>query len=107
MEERCDLDGAFASMDESLCHPLRHRAVSGAIVEFELSLLWPTWIDYSGSIIGLLFALEGFAFFIEGFFLGIYIYGAKRLSPFVHWLTSFPIWLSGVTSAWFVVSANS
>ncbi len=82
-------------------------AVSGAIIEFELSLLWPTWTKYSGSIIGLPFALEGFAFFIEGIFLGVYLFGAKRLSPFVHWLTSFPIWISGVTSAWFVTSANS
>ncbi len=82
-------------------------AVSGAIVEFELSLLWPTFTRYSGSIIGLPFALEGFAFFIEGIFLGVYLFGAKRLSPFVHWLTSFPIWISGVTSAWFVTSANS
>ena len=82
-------------------------AVSGAIVEFELSLLWPTWMQYSGSIIGLPFALEGFAFFIEGIFLGVYLYGAKRLSPFIHWLTSFPIWISGLSSAWFVTSANS
>src|SRR2546421_12519192 len=82
-------------------------AVSGAIVEFEISLLWPTFTKNSGAIIGLPFALEGFAFFIEGIFLGVYLYGAKRLSPLVHWLTSFPILISGVTSAWFVVSANS
>jgi cytochrome d ubiquinol oxidase subunit I len=82
-------------------------AVSGTIVEFELSLLWPTWTKYSGAIIGLPFALEGFAFFIEGIFLGVYLFGAKRLSPFVHWLTSFPIVLSGTLSAWFVTSANS
>ncbi|HTK10431.1 MAG TPA: cytochrome ubiquinol oxidase subunit I [Ktedonobacteraceae bacterium] len=82
-------------------------AVSGAIIEFELSLLWPTFTRDAGAIIGLPFALEGFAFFIEGIFLGIYIYGAKRLSPLVHWLCSLPIVLSGLTSAWFVVSANS
>lgn len=82
-------------------------AVSGGIVEFELSLLWPTWTRFSGAIIGLPFALEGFAFFIEGIFLGVYLYGAKRLTPFLHWLTSFPIWISGLTSAWFVTSANS
>ncbi|HEY4388466.1 MAG TPA: cytochrome ubiquinol oxidase subunit I [Ktedonobacteraceae bacterium] len=82
-------------------------AVSGAIIEFELSLLWPTFTRYAGAIIGLPFALEGFAFFIEGIFLGIYIYGSKRLSPVVHWLCSLPIVLSGLTSAWFVVSANS
>ena len=82
-------------------------AVSGTIVEFELSLLWPTFIKGSGAIIGLPFALEGFAFFIEGIFLGVYLYGAKRLSPMVHWLASIPIVISGLTSAWFVVSANS
>lgn len=82
-------------------------AVSGAIIEFELSLLWPTFTKYSGAIIGLPFALEGFAFFTEGIFLGIYIYGAKSLSPLIHWLCSIPIVLSGLSSAWFVVSANS
>src|SRR5207237_336342 len=82
-------------------------AVSGAIVEFELSLLWPTFTRFSGSIIGLPFALEGFAFFLEGIFLGLYLFGWNRLSPFVHWLCSFPIWISGAFSAWFVVSANS
>ena len=82
-------------------------AVSGAIVEFEITLLWPTFTKYSGSIIGLPFALEGFAFFTEGIFLGLYLFGTKRLSPFVHWLCSFPIWMTGATSAWFVVSANS
>ena len=82
-------------------------AVSGVIVEFELSLLWPTFVKGSGAIIGLPFALEGFAFFLEGIFLGVYLYGANRLSPLVHWLTSIPIVISGLTSAWFVVSANS
>ena len=82
-------------------------AVSGAIVEFELSLLWPSFTKFSGSIIGLPFALEGFAFFIEGIFLGVYLFGTKRLSPMVHWLSSFPIWISGLTSAWFVTTANS
>ena len=82
-------------------------AVSGSIVEFELTLLWPTWARYAGAVIGLPFALEGFAFFIEGIFLGLYLYGTKRLSPFVHWLCSLPIVLSGAFSAWFVTSANS
>ncbi|HET7638710.1 MAG TPA: cytochrome ubiquinol oxidase subunit I, partial [Ktedonobacteraceae bacterium] len=82
-------------------------AVSGVIIEFELSLLWPTFINFSGSIIGLPFALEGFAFFLEGIFLGIYLFGWDRLSPGAHWLCSFPIWISGTFSAWFVVSANS
>ena len=82
-------------------------AVSGTVISFELGLLWPTYIKYSGSIIGLPFALEGFAFFTEAIFLGLYLYGWNRLSPRAHWLCSFPIWISGLASAWFIVSANS
>ena len=82
-------------------------AVSGAVVEFEISLLWSGLVKDAGAIIGLPFALEGFAFFIEGIFLGVYLFGAKRLSPVAHWLTSIPIVISGVTSAWFITSANS
>ncbi|HLH62433.1 MAG TPA: cytochrome ubiquinol oxidase subunit I [Ktedonobacteraceae bacterium] len=82
-------------------------SVSGVIVEFELSLLWPRWISFAGALIGLPFAMEGFAFFLEGIFLGIYLYGWNRLSPVVHWMCSLPIVLSGLFSAWFVVSANS
>lgn len=82
-------------------------AVSGTILSFEIGLLWPTYIKYSGSIIGLPFALEGFAFFTEAIFLGLYLYGWNRLSPRAHWLCSFPLWISGAASAWFIVSANS
>ncbi len=82
-------------------------AVSGTILSFEIGLLWPTYTKFSGSIIGLPFALEGFAFFLEAIFLGLYLYGWERLSPRVHWLCSFPLWISGALSAWFIVSANS
>ncbi len=82
-------------------------AVSGTILSFEIGLLWPTFTRFSGAIIGLPFALEGFAFFLEAIFLGLYLYGWERLSPRVHWLCSFPLWISGAFSAWFIVSANS
>jgi cytochrome bd ubiquinol oxidase subunit I len=82
-------------------------AVSGTIISFELGLLWPTYIKYSGQVIGLPFMLEGFAFFLEAIFFGLYLYGWKRLSPLAHWLCSFPIWIGGLASAWFIVSANA
>lgn len=82
-------------------------AVSGTIVEFEISLVWPRFAGQSGAIIGLPFAAEGFAFFMEGIFLGLYLYGWGRLDPRVHWLLTFPIILSGSSSAWFITSANS
>lgn len=82
-------------------------AVSGTILSFELGLLWPIYTRYAGAVIGLPFMLEGFAFFTEAIFLGLYLYGWDRLSPRAHWLCSFPIWISGAASAWFIVSANS
>lgn len=82
-------------------------AVSGTIVEFEISLLWPPFAGQAGAIIGLPFATEGFAFFMEGIFLGLYLYGWGRLAPRVHWLITIPIVLAGSSSAWFITSANS
>lgn len=82
-------------------------AVSGTIISFELGLLWPTYTKFAGQVIGIPFLLEGFAFFVEAIFLGLYLYGWNRLSPRVHWFCSFPIWISGMLSAWFIISANS
>ncbi len=82
-------------------------AVSGTIVEFELGLLWPTYIRFIGAVIGPLFAFEGFAFFLEAIFFGIYLYTWDSLPPRLHWLCSFPIWIAGLASTWFIVTTNS
>jgi cytochrome d ubiquinol oxidase subunit I len=82
-------------------------AVSGTVLSFELGLLWPRFMAFSGGIIGLPFSAEGFAFFIEAIFLGLYLYGWERLSPVAHWLTSIPIAVSGAASSLFVVMANA
>ena len=80
-------------------------AVSGTVLSFELGLLWPGFMAFSGSIIGLPFSAEGFAFFLEAIFLGLYLYGWDRLGPIQHWLTGLPVALSGAASAVFVVMA--
>ncbi|MGW5365279.1 cytochrome ubiquinol oxidase subunit I [Actinopolymorpha pittospori] len=82
-------------------------AVSGTILSFEMGLLWPGLMGRYGEIIGLPFALEGIAFFIEAIFLGIYLYAWDRLPPVKHILSGIPIILAGVASAFFVVAANS
>ena len=82
-------------------------AVSGTTLSFELGLLWPRFMAFSGAIFGLPFTAEGFAFFIEAIFLGLYLYGWNRLSPVVHWITSIPIAVSGALSSVFVVMANA
>ena len=82
-------------------------AVSGTILSFELGLLWPRFMDFAGSIIGMPFSMEGFAFFIEAIFLGLYLYGWDRLSPRMHWLCGIPLAISGQLSGIFVVAANA
>jgi cytochrome bd ubiquinol oxidase subunit I len=82
-------------------------AVSGTIISFELGLLFPRFMAFAGGIIGLPFSLEGFAFFIEAIFLGIYLYGWKRLPPRAHWLSGFPVAIAAVASAFFIVTANA
>ena len=70
-------------------------------------LLWPKFMAFAGGIIGMPFSLEGFAFFIEAIFIGLYLYGWERLSPRAHWLTGLPIVISGAASAAFVTTANA
>jgi cytochrome bd ubiquinol oxidase subunit I len=82
-------------------------AVSGTIVSFEMGVLWSGLMARYGAVIGLPFAIEGFAFFIEAIFLGIYLYGWDRLPPRLHLLSGLPVVASGVASAFFVVSANA
>jgi cytochrome d ubiquinol oxidase subunit I len=82
-------------------------AVSGTILSFELGILWPKFMGRFGEVIGLPFAMEGIAFFIEAIFVGLYLYGWDRLSPRVHLLTGVPIVIAGIASAWFVVTANA
>src|SRR5437660_11721990 len=82
-------------------------AVSGTILSFEMGLLWPGLMGTFGAVFGLPFALEGFAFFIEAIFLGIYLYAWDRLPPRVHLISGAPILVAGVASAFFVVTANA
>lgn len=82
-------------------------AVSGTALSFELGLLWPRFMEFAGSLIGPAFALEGFAFFIEAIFLGLYLYGWDRLSPLAHWLCGIPVAVSGVLSGVLVVAVNA
>jgi cytochrome bd ubiquinol oxidase subunit I len=81
-------------------------AVSGTVLSFELGLLWPSFMAWAGPLIGPLFALEGFAFFTEAIFLGIYLYGWERISPRMHLFSGVIVVLSGVSSAVFVVMVN-
>jgi len=82
-------------------------AVSGTVLSFELGLLWPKFMEHAGPIIGMPFSLEGFAFFTEAIFLGVYLYGWKRVPPFWHWVAGVIVAVSGIFSGIFVVMANA
>ena len=82
-------------------------AVSGTLLSFEMGILWPGLMGRFGEVFGFPFVLEGYAFFIEAIFVGIYLFGWNRLSPRAHMLSAVPMIISGAAGAFFVVAANA
>ena len=82
-------------------------AVSGTALSFELGLLWPKYMEMTGAVVGHIFGLEGFAFFTEAIFIGLYLYGWDRLSPKAHWLCGVVIAVSGMVSGLLILGVNS
>jgi cytochrome bd ubiquinol oxidase subunit I len=82
-------------------------AVSGTVLSYEMGLLWPGLMGRFGAAIGFPFSMEGIFFFLEAIFVGVYLYGWKRLSPWAHWWSGMPIVVSGILGALSVVAANS
>ncbi len=83
--------------------------VTGIPMEFQFGTNWSLFSRIAGGVIGQTLAMEGmFAFFLESAFLGLFLYGEKRLSPRAHWWSAVAVflgsWLSGffiiVTDAW-------
>jgi cytochrome bd ubiquinol oxidase subunit I len=81
--------------------------ITGTILSFEMGLLWPQFTATFGSVFGLGFAIEGFSFFMEAIFIGIYVYGWGRLSPRWHLASGIPIVITGFTGSWMVISVNA
>ena len=81
--------------------------ITGTILSFEMGLLWPNFTATFGSVFGLGFAVEGFSFFVEAIFIGIYVYGWDRLSPRAHFASGIPIVISGFTGSLMVISVNA
>jgi cytochrome d ubiquinol oxidase subunit I len=81
--------------------------ISGTVLSFEMGVLWPNFTATFGSVFGLGFAIEGFSFFMEAIFIGIYVYGWDRLSPRAHLLSGVPIVITGFTGSWMVIAVNA
>jgi len=82
-------------------------AVTGTVLSFEFGLLWPRFMGRWGDAFGIPFAIEGLFFFLEAIFLGIYLYGWKRLKPWAHFWTGVPIVIAGIGGTVAVVAANA
>ena len=82
-------------------------AVSGTVLSYEMGLLWPGLMGRFGAAIGFPFSVEGIFFFLEAIFVGVYLYGWQRLSPWAHWWSGMPIVVAGIGGAMSVVAANS
>src|SRR5215212_5911275 len=81
--------------------------ITGTILSFEMGLLWPNFTATFGGVFGLGFAIEGFSFFLEAIFIGIYIYGWDRLSPRAHMLSALPIIFTGFSGSLMVIAVNA
>ena len=82
-------------------------AVTGTILSFEFGILWPRMMGRFGAALGLGFAIEGIAFFLEAIFIGIYLYGWRWLSPRMHFLVGLTLPPSGLLGTFAVLAANS
>ena len=82
-------------------------AVSGTALSLELGLLWPHYMAIMGAVVGHIFGLEGYAFFLEAIFIGLYLYGWDRLSPWAHWWCGVVIAISGMLSGVLVLGVNA
>ena len=81
---------------------------SGIVMEFEFGTNWATYSRYVGDVFGSALAAEGiFAFALESGFLGILLFGWKRVSNKVHFIATVGVWLGAMFSAVWIVVANS
>src|SRR5678809_1326947 len=64
-------------------------------------------MERAGPLIGMPFSLEGFAFFLEAIFIGVYLYGWERVGPRAHLAAGLIVAASGAASAVFVVLVNA
>jgi cytochrome d ubiquinol oxidase subunit I len=81
--------------------------VTGIPMEFQFGTNWSHFSRFAGGVIGQTLAMEGmFAFFLESAFLGLFLYGEKRLSPRAHWWTAMAVFLGSWISGYFIVATD-
>lgn len=82
--------------------------VTGIPMEFQFGTNWARFSEATGGVIGQTLAMEGvFAFFLESSFLGLFLFGEKRLGPRMHWLSAVALFVGSWLSGYFIVATNA
>jgi cytochrome d ubiquinol oxidase subunit I len=82
--------------------------VTGIPMEFQFGTNWSRFSEAAGGIIGQTLAMEGvFSFFLESSFLGLFLFGEKRLGRVGHWVTAVLVWLGSWLSGFFIVATDA
>jgi len=83
-------------------------AATGIVMEFSFGANWSRYSRTVGDIFGPILAAEGvIAFFLESVFVGVLIFGRKKVSPKVYWLSALLVFIGGHLSAFWIIVANS
>ena len=82
--------------------------VTGIPMEFEFGTNWARFSRLSGGVIGQPLAMEGvFSFFLESAFLGLFLYGEKRISKLMHWFSAVMVFLGSWISGFFIIVTDA
>ncbi|OYW91794.1 MAG: cytochrome ubiquinol oxidase subunit I [Caulobacterales bacterium 32-67-6] len=82
--------------------------VSGVVMSYQLGTNWSVFSAIAGPVIGPLFAFEVLAaFFLEASFLGVMLFGWKKVGPGLHFASTVLVAFGTLTSAFWIISANS
>lgn len=82
--------------------------ITGIPMEFQFGTNWAKFSQYAGGVIATTLAMEGvFAFFLESAFLGLFLYGEKRLGQKWHWFAAFMVFVGSWLSAYFIIVTDA
>ena len=82
--------------------------VTGIPLEFQFGTNWARFSNFAGEIIGQTLAMEGvFAFILESTFLGLFLFGEKRLGPKGHLAVAVALCLGSWLSGYFIIVTNA
>ncbi len=81
---------------------------TGIPMEFQFGTNWAQFSRLTGGVVGQPVVMEGvFSFFLESAFLGLFLFGEKRLSRWGHWWAGFMVFIGSWLSGFFIIVANA